>query len=52
MPLEPKDAPLVIWGAGAIGGTIGAEKAETWRAARREAHTVTIGHRDMLALPT
>ena len=32
MALEPKDAPLVIWGAGAIGGTIGAYLARAGHA--------------------
>ena len=37
--------------AGAVAGALGAGQAEAWRAARIAARRVTIGHRDLLALP-
>jgi len=50
----PGDAALIAALAGAtaaaVAGTIGADRANIWGAARRAAHRVTIGHRDLLAL--
>ena len=51
----PGDAGLIAALAGAtataVGGMIGPGRAGDWRAARVTAHRVTIGHRDLLALP-
>jgi hypothetical protein len=52
---QPADAELVAalaqGSAAAVAGSVGAELAEHWRAARIGAERVTIGHRDLLALP-
>ena len=44
-------AALAAATATAVAGTIGADRAGIWRTARLAAHRVTIGHRDLLALP-
>ena len=53
---QPADAALIValaeGTAAAVAPQIGAERAEAWRAARTRARRVTIGHRDLLALPT
>jgi hypothetical protein len=54
--LEPPDdaaliAALADGTSAAVGEAIGLERAAAWRAARIAAHSVTIGHLDLLALP-
>ncbi|MHA1529535.1 MAG: SAM-dependent methyltransferase [Alphaproteobacteria bacterium] len=52
---RPGDAALIAAladaSAAAVEDAIGAGRAGEWRAARLAAHRVTIGHRDLLALP-
>ena len=52
---QPDDGELVAalaeGSAAAVAGIIGADRADEWRAARVAAQSVTIGHRDLLALP-
>lgn len=52
---RPRDAELIAalaaGTATAVAATIGPDSAAAWRAARARAHRVTIGHRDLLALP-
>jgi hypothetical protein len=51
----PRDAALIAaladGTATAVAGAIRADRAGIWRTARSAAHRVTIGHRDLLALP-
>jgi hypothetical protein len=44
-------AALADGSAAAVAGAVGADRANTWRTARRGARRVMIGHRDLLALP-
>ncbi len=44
-------AVLAQGSAAAVAGTVGSERAEIWLASRIGAERVTIGHRDLLALP-
>ena len=52
---QPDDAALIAaladGSADAVEDAIGADRAGVWRAARLAARSVTIGHRDLLALP-
>jgi hypothetical protein len=52
---RPGDAALIAalaqGSAGAVAGALGEPAASAWRAAREAAARVTIGHRDLLALP-
>ena len=52
---QPADAALIAaladGSADAVEDAIGADRAGDWRAARLAAQSVTIGHRDLLALP-
>ncbi len=52
---RPADAALIAalaeGSAAAVEDAIGADRARAWRAARVGAQSVTIGHRDLLALP-
>ena len=52
---RPVDAALIAalaeGGAAVVEDAIGADRAGVWRAARLAARSVTIGHRDLLALP-
>ncbi len=52
---QPADAALIAaladGSAAAVAEAVGADRADDWRAARVTAHRVTIGHRDLLALP-
>lgn len=51
----PRDAALIAalaaGSAAAVAGALGPARAEAWRAARTSARRVTVGHRDLLALP-
>jgi hypothetical protein len=53
--VQPGDAALIAaladGSAAAVAGAIGAEPAEIWRTARIGADAVSVGHRDLLALP-
>jgi len=53
--VQPRDSALIAalanGSAGAVAGALGPGPAETWRIARETASRVTIGHRDLLALP-
>ena len=44
-------AALAEGAAAAVAGAVGVERSNQWLAARTGAHGVTIGHRDLLALP-
>lgn len=54
--MQPGDADLIAalanGSAATVAGTIGAHRTEDWRAARMKAARVSIGHRDLFAVPS